>query len=119
MSALAAGRGSVVRAVPGGVACHSPYWRICVDVGPPNPREVGDMKRRIPEHTSDLAGHDSPINPGELEPEPQQVNVDRAVGLRALLTRGGVMVAGAVGAGVAGAAVAGPANAAVGNPVLQ
>src|SRR5712692_9984796 len=72
------------------------------------------MKRRIPESSSDLAGHASPIAPGGLEPESQQGNEDRAVGRRALLTRGGV-----VGAGVAGAAVAGAANAATGNPVVQ
>src|SRR5712692_4299931 len=77
------------------------------------------MKRRIPESSSDLAGHASPIAPGGLEPESQQGNEDRAVGRRALLTRGGVVVAGVVGAGVAGAAVAGPANAATGNPVVQ
>ena len=77
------------------------------------------MKRRIPESSSDLAGHASPIAPGSLEPESQQVSEDRAVGRRALLTRGGVVVAGVVGAGVAGAAVAGPANAAVNDALLQ
>jgi hypothetical protein len=77
------------------------------------------MKRRIPESTSDLAGHASPITPGGFEPGSQQVDEDRAVGRRALLTRGGVVVAGVVGAGVAGAAVAGPANAATGQSVLQ
>src|SRR5229473_1344917 len=77
------------------------------------------MRRRIPESSSDLAGHASPIAPGSLELESRQVSEDRAVGRRALLTRGGVVVAGVVGAGVAGAAVAGPANAATGNPVVQ
>src|SRR5258706_10047031 len=72
------------------------------------------MKRRIPESSPDLAGHASPITPGDFEPESQQVNEDRAVGRRALLTRGGVVVAGVVGAGAAGAAGAGPADPAAG-----
>jgi hypothetical protein len=77
------------------------------------------VKRRIPEVSSDLAGHASPVPPGTLEPESQEETGDRAVGRRALLTRGGVVVAGVVGAGVAGAAVAAPASAATGDPVLQ
>src|SRR5260370_5429791 len=76
------------------------------------------MKRTIPESTSDLAGHASPIPPGGFEPESQQVNEDRAVGRRALLTRGGVLVASVVGAGAAATAVGGRAGAAAGAPTL-
>jgi hypothetical protein len=77
------------------------------------------VKRKIPEMSSDLAGHASPITPEGFEPESQQANEDHTVGRRALLRRGGVVVAGVVGAGVAGAAVAAPASAAVNDPVLQ
>src|SRR5260370_40148985 len=76
------------------------------------------MKRTIPESTSDLAGHASPIPPGGFEPESQQVNEDRAVGRRALLTRGGGLVASVVGAGAAATAVPGRAGPADGGPAL-
>jgi len=81
--------------------------------------EVGIMKRRIPKTPSDLAGLAGPITPGGSEPPEQQDQEDRTVGRRALLTRGGAVVVGAVGAGVTAAAVAGPANATTGSPVVQ
>jgi hypothetical protein len=82
-------------------------------------REVGDVKRRTPEVTSDPAGHASPVTPGTLGTESPEETGDRAVGRRALLTRGGVVVAGVVGAGVAGAAIAAPASATTGQPIVQ
>jgi hypothetical protein len=74
------------------------------------------VKRRIPRGSSDRAGYADPPASEGSEAESQRVSEDRAVGRRALLTRGGAVVAGVVGAGMAGAA---PASAAVADPVLQ
>ena len=76
------------------------------------------MKRRIPEVSSDPDGQAGPVTSGDAATS-QQAGDDRAVGRRALLTRGGAVVAGVVGAGVAGAAVAAPASAATGDSVVQ
>jgi hypothetical protein len=51
--------------------------------------------------------------------ESQDASAGHTVGRRALLTRGGVVVAGLAGAGLAGVAAAAPAGAVTGDPVLQ
>jgi hypothetical protein len=77
------------------------------------------VKRRIREVSLDPDGQAGPVTSEGSAAEAQQAGEDRAVGRRALLTRGGAVVAGVVGAGVAGAAVAAPASAATGDPVVQ
>jgi hypothetical protein len=74
------------------------------------------MKRRLSRISPDSAGK---VSPEGSAPQQRPGGEDRGVGRRAMLRRGGVVVAGAVGAGVAGAAVAGSANAATGSPVVQ
>lgn len=77
------------------------------------------MKRKPPQSPADPAGDTSLTAADGAAPESQDAGEPRAVGRRALLTRGGIVAAGAVGAGVAVAAAATPASAATNDPVLQ